>query len=109
MKLLVMFEIEAPDDEDAYKRYLESDRTWGNTVMQMMDGIKYQWLGAWTDRPGFHMILIMFDSMEEYSKLWCNQEYHMGLNNFKRNCKSFTVRMFKPTGFMLRNPPPIFN
>jgi hypothetical protein len=109
MKVLVMWEIESPEDEEDYKRYLESDKAWSNTVLVMMEGIKYTWLGAWTDRPGFHVSLIMFDSMEEYSKLWSNNDYHVGLNKHKRMCKSLKVRMFKPTGFTLKNPPPIFS
>jgi hypothetical protein len=104
-----MWEIESPKDEERHKKYLELDRKNNQVIGKMLEGIKVKWLGAWSDRPGYHMILLMFDSMEEYSKLWSNQEFHMELHKFRRVTESFNIRMFKPTGYTIKNPPPIFS
>jgi hypothetical protein len=59
--------------------------------------VKYTPLGGWSDKPGWVMNVNEYESMEELSKMWSDEEIQKGLLKLRNQCKSFKLRIMRPT------------
>jgi hypothetical protein len=87
MKVLYAIEWETHKDEAKRKKYYEffdEEKTWEKTH----ESVKYKDLGTWADQPGHLTFLTEYESMEEFSKVWSDEEFQKYLVKWRSHCKS---------------------
>jgi len=78
-----------------YYDYLES--SWRPTSQKIYEGVKWKNLGGWSDNPGWVLWIAEFESMEEFSKVWSNEEYQKEILKLRNHLKSFKMKIMRPT------------
>lgn len=97
MKVWGVTEIETYKDEAKRKKYYEYLDTWGPFRQKKHEGVKFKDLGGWSDNPGCVMFVTEYESMEEFSKVWSDEEFQIELVKLRNHCKSFRTRIMRPT------------
>ena len=97
MKVWFVTERETFKDEAKRKKYYESMDTLGPIWEKTHEGVKYTSLGGWSDNPGYVMSVDEYENMEEFSKVWSDEEFQKGLVILRNLCKSFKMRIMRPT------------
>jgi DNA-binding PadR family transcriptional regulator len=97
MKVWSVIEIETVKDEDKRKKYYEYLDIHRSLMNKKLEGVKYKFLGGWSDNPGWVMSVTEFESMEEFAKVWGDEEVQKSLLRLRNHCKSVRVRIMRPT------------
>jgi hypothetical protein len=97
MKVWFVMESETFKDDAKRKKYYEYLDTWRPIWEKKHEGVKHNDLGGWSDRPGNVMYVVEYESMEEFSKVWSDEEFQKGLLILRNNLKSFNMRIMRPT------------
>jgi uncharacterized protein (DUF1330 family) len=97
MKVWFVTETETFKDEDKRKKYYEYLEIHGPLVKKKLEGVKGKYLGSWSDNPGRMMNVLEFESMEELSKVWSDEEYQKSLLRLRNHLKSQKIRIMRPT------------
>jgi hypothetical protein len=97
MKVWWVSEIETFKDEAKRKAYYEYLDIWGPLWQKKHEGVKWKNLGGWSDSPGEVMNVAEYESMEELSKVWSDEEFQKALVTLRNHCKSYKIRIMRPT------------
>jgi hypothetical protein len=96
MKVWWIMESEIYKDEDKLEKYSEYLATWSSLFRKKHEGVKYVHRGSWTDNPGHSMGVAEYESVEEFSKVWCDDELQAGLVKLRKHLKSLRLRVMRP-------------
>ena len=95
MKVLLFREWENPKDEERRKKYAEL--TTAGTFAE-----QFKKLGAspsaWADGTGHIVSIIEFNSMEDFTTIWNDFEWHRWHAQFYRAVDNFRIRICRPAG-----------
>ena len=83
MRVLVILEWDNPKDEERLKKYYGLPRADSEYMQAAMKGLCRATI--WTDGTGHNVETQEFESMEDFAKLWGDDEYHRG---FVRVCRT---------------------
>ena len=97
MKVWFVTERETFKDEAKRKKYYEIMDTLSPSWEKMHEGVKATMLGGWSDSPGYVMGVSEYENMEEFSKVWSDEEFQKNLLILRNHCKKFKVRIMRPT------------
>lgn len=97
MKVWWVMEMETFKDEMKRKEYYEFLDTWGPMWQKKHEGVKFNYLGDWSDNPGCVMYVNEYESMEEFSKVWSDEELQKELVKLRNHCKTIKIRIMRPT------------
>ena len=97
MKVWFVIERETFKDEMKRKEYYEFLDTFMPMWEKKHEGVKCKSLGGWSDNPGCVMNIVEYDSMEEFSKVWSDEEFQKELVNLRNHCESYKQRIMRPT------------
>ena len=96
MKVWWVMETELPKEEERVKKYQEYLKIWTSLWHKKHEGVKYVRRGSWTDNPGYCMGVAEYESMEEFSKVYSDQELHEALVILRKHMKSVKTRVMRP-------------
>ena len=98
MKVLVIWEWENFKDEEKLKKYYEfNTKTFQPFLQKKHEGVKRKSLGGWVEQPGCVVDMTEYESMEEFSKIWSDEEVQRELINFGRLVKNLKMRILRPS------------
>ena len=98
MKVWFVMEFETFKDDAKRKEYYDYLKSsWRPTKEKTYEGVTFKNLGGWSDYPGWVMYVEEFESMEEFSKVWSNEEYQKEILKLRNHVKSFKMRIMRPT------------
>jgi hypothetical protein len=99
MKVWWVMEMETYKDEDKRKKYYEYMDEFRPIWQKKFEekDVKCTRLGGWSDNPGWVMNVTEFESMEELSKMWSDEELQKSLLKLRNHCKSLKLRIMRPT------------
>ena len=93
MKTLVIMEWDNFKDEDKLKKYFDYIGTYPFRARREALEVKRVYSGGWSDGTG-HMVLIEeYESMEEFSRLWSDEEHQRKLIRLGRLVKNLSIRI----------------
>ena len=93
MKTLVIMEWDNFKDEDRLKKYFDYIGTYPFRARREALEVKMVYSGGWSDGTG-HMVLIEeYESMEEFSKLWSDEEHQRKMIKLGRLVKNLDIRI----------------
>ena len=95
MKILVITEWETFKDEAKVKKYYEYMETEPFRAHReaLESEVKHK---AWSAAPGHLVMIEEYESMEEFSKLWSDEEYHKKMIKLRRLVKNLSIRILRP-------------
>ena len=95
LNILVITEWETFKDEAKVKKYYEYLETEPFRVhMEALESeVKDK---GWSAAPGHIVRIQEYESMEEFSKLWSDEEYHKKLIKLNRLVKNLSIRILRP-------------
>ena len=94
MKVMLVVKLETYKDEAKRKKYYELDNSiWA----KKHEGIKYTFLDGWGVQPGKVVYLHLYESMEEFSKIWSDIEIQTLLLNMRNLVKNCEVEIWRQT------------
>ena len=96
MKLWFVMEIETYKDDARRKKFYEYYQKIMPIWQNKLEGVKSKFLGGWADTPGCPMLVYEFESMEEFSKVWSDEEWQKELVILRNHLKSFRMRIMRP-------------
>ena len=97
VKVLFIREWENYNDEAKLKKYYEYLETTQPFFQKKHEGVKFKNLGGWAEQPGHVVALTEYESMEEFSKIWSDEEVQRELIKLARHVKNFRVHILRPT------------
>ena len=97
MKVWLVVERETFKDEAKRQKYYEAMDTLVPQWKKIHEGVKSTSLGGWSDNPGSVMGVTEYENMEEFSKVWSNEEFHKGAVILRNLCNSYKMRIMRPT------------
>jgi hypothetical protein len=102
MKVWFVMEVETYKDDAKRKKYYEYLNTFRSLYEKKHEGVEYEFLGGWSDNPGCVMYVYEYESVEEFSKVWSDEEYQQELVKLRNHCDALKIRVMRPT---VRVPP----
>jgi hypothetical protein len=97
MKVLLMIERETFKDEDRRKKYYEHMDKFTPIWEKKHEGVKFKSLGGWSDQPGCVVTMAEYESMEEFSKVWSDEEFQKELLKHRNLVETMKIRIMRPT------------
>lgn len=94
MKVLVIWEWDNPKEDGRLKKYYEwSAGTDYEYVLKLQKGVCK--VSDWTDGTGHNIYIQEFESMEDFAKVWGDDEYHRCFVRFCRLVDNATRRIVR--------------
>ena len=97
MKVWWVITLETFKDEARRKAYYEYVQKWGQIIQKKHEGVKYKRLGGWSATAGKVVWVSEYESMEEFSKVWSDEEYQKGLVELRNHVKGYKTMIMRPT------------
>jgi hypothetical protein len=94
MKVLVMWEWDNSKDVERLKKYYEYAQTYVEYVSGVDKGICKR--STWVDGTGHHFQTLEFESMEDYTKVWSDDEYFSRFVRFCRLVDNARTHVLRP-------------
>ena len=66
------------------------------------EGVKFKDHGGWAEQPGHPIWVREYESMEEFSKVWSDEEYQTEFIKIGRLVKNLRMRILRP---IIHTPP----
>ena len=96
MKTLVIWEWDNFKDEETLKKYYEFLGAHPGRARREALEVKRTYSGYWSDGVGHRVNIEEYESMEEFSKLWSDEELQRILVKFGRLVKNLSIRILRP-------------
>ena len=96
MKVWWVVQVTTFKDEARRKVYRENNQKWIPIMQKKHEGIKSKNLGGWSATPGTVVWVREYESMEELSKLWSDEEVQKRLLELRNDVKDYKAYIMRP-------------
>jgi hypothetical protein len=96
MSVYLLMEFTCPKDEERNKKRLKHEKDWAYPYYEkkIKEGVKWKGLGL-SDGTGRIVSLTTFETVEDFGKIWNDDEYKKGIVQMSYLVDNFTSRILR--------------